>query len=411
MKKRRNSRGKTIKTFKGLQKEWNGLLTQEPTAWRTHAFQIFEMMYGGYWEEALIFIADDPSVLAEFFTVDRYGNVAWWYDNVGEMSDVLYGRGDANAWLKYVERREEYRQGVLNHATNFGLRKDVGALPLPYDQPDSFYLAQQIVSQQPDIAVFKGGEFNSWFLQVYSLRTDYRGRRITTASSVDEYREEGGRFTVEELEALYNISKEMVIAGDFLIGKYEVTEGLYNTFMLEKRAGFPLWPKANVSWYDAIEFCNKLSEHEGLEPCYSYAEEESGDRGTIINFSHVIWNRKANGYRLPTSEEWEIAARAGTDLEYAGSNEVDLVAWYEGNSKGHRHIVGQLMKNRIGTFDMTGNVSEWCWDRVNYHGARIVRGGSWDDGAWESRISFSSISYDTIENRIVGFRLAKGAVE
>jgi formylglycine-generating enzyme required for sulfatase activity len=155
-----------------------------------------------------------------------------------------------------------------------------------------------------------------------------------------------------------------------------------------------------------VEFCNKLSELEGLEPAY------------IINGANVTCNWNAKGYRLPTEAEWEYSARANQEFEYAGSDNVDEVAWYGDNSGYETHPVGQKKPNGFGLYDMSGNVYEWVWDWYgDYSGQngtdlvglssgqyRVNRGGSWNFSARLTRVSFRGINYPGNEDNDLGFR-------
>jgi formylglycine-generating enzyme required for sulfatase activity len=152
------------------------------------------------------------------------------------------------------------------------------------------------------------------------------------------------------------------ITRPFYIAKYAMTFEEYDLFC-DDTIGIPrpkdrgwgrgAYPVSGVNWYDAVKYCNWLSEKEGLSPCY-----EVKGKLTQYDFS-------ANGYRLPTEAEWEYAARGGQKsqgYEYAGSDNVDDVGWYEGNSGRQTHPVGQKQPNELGLYDMSGNMWEWCWD-------------------------------------------------
>ena len=156
----------------------------------------------------------------------------------------------------------------------------------------------------------------------------------------------------------------------FLLAKFPVTQAFYFEIMKELPGTFTgeNLPVETVSWKDAVVFCNALSKKEGLESCYSFADEE------------ITFDTTANGYRLPTEAEWEYACKAGTTgIRYG---ELDAIAWYKDNSGKTTHPVGTKEPNAWGLYDMLGNVWEWCsdiYDETVYGSYRILRGGGWYD--------------------------------
>lgn len=156
-------------------------------------------------------------------------------------------------------------------------------------------------------------------------------------------------------------------------------------------------PVETVSWWDALRFCNALSQQEGLTPVYHFQKEE-----------RIDWNTGASGYRLPTEAEWEFACRAGTEgPRYAALNDI---SWYSENSQGTSHPVAQKAPNQFGLFDMLGNVWEWCWDIYDaevYKTYRVLRGGGWADEHWSCRASVRRRSHPTFRIEDVGFRVAR----
>ena len=142
------------------------------------------------------------------------------------------------------------------------------------------------------------------------------------------------------------------------------------------------YPVEQISWYDAIYFCNKLSEKKGLCPVYAVDGETN-----VLKWDYNPHNEDeidgkitqdifADGYRLPTFDECLYAAEGGENYMYSGSDDIDKVAWYDGNSNGVTHPVAQKKSNGYGLYDMNGNVWEWCWDTYGYND-RFVYGGSW----------------------------------
>jgi sulfatase modifying factor 1 len=157
-------------------------------------------------------------------------------------------------------------------------------------------------------------------------------------------------------------------------------------------------PADSVSWFDAIHFCNALSERDGLDPAYHVRAEAEA----------VEWDVEADGFRLPTEAEWERACRAGTTGPRYG--ELDEIAWYRANSGGRTHAVGGKKPNAWGLYDMLGNVWEWCWDIYDpevYGEYRVLRGGGWFDEHWSCRASVRRRSHPRYQMDDVGFRVAR----
>ncbi|MEN3027601.1 MAG: SUMF1/EgtB/PvdO family nonheme iron enzyme, partial [Chlorobiota bacterium] len=209
----------------------------------------------------------------------------------------------------------------------------------------------------------------------------------------------------------------------------EVTQELWTAVM-----GYnPSWvrdprrPVENITWWEAVDFCNRLSLRHGLRPCYL----RSGDS--------VIWDRAANGYRLPTEAEWEYACRAGTTTDtYAGDLRqpwggcdeeeplLEELAWYCRNSNDRTHPVGQKRPNGFGLYDMLGNVAEWCWDWYSSTAyastpaqdpagpplgdRRVVRGGAWSTGSFVVRSAARVPFSPWYRGPAVGFRLVRSRI-
>jgi formylglycine-generating enzyme required for sulfatase activity len=191
-------------------------------------------------------------------------------------------------------------------------------------------------------------------------------------------------------------------------------------------------PITGVSWWDAVIWCNMLSELEGLVPVYYTTP--AFDRVMRSGTGVIYANLDANGYRLPTEAEWEYAARAGTTSAYytgpltqpdTGQRDpsLDLAGWYLENSGGLTHSVRWKRANNWVLYDMLGNVEEWCWDRYGPYEpgdqvdpagpasgtSRVSRGGHWNSQAADCRAAARNSSIPATRTANRGFRLVRTA--
>jgi formylglycine-generating enzyme required for sulfatase activity len=223
--------------------------------------------------------------------------------------------------------------------------------------------------------------------------------------------------------------RPITITQAFSLGKTKVTQAQYKAVMGVNPSGFSSggrfkgavdkkdtsdYPVDSVSWLDAVRFCNKLSEREGLPPYYRVHEGNVTVDGGL-------------GYRLPTEAEWEFASRAGTTTIWSfGDDPAQLpeYAWFAANSAGTTHAVALKKPNPLGLFDMYGNVPEWCWDRYDPtyyrkmplsdppgsgHGTtRVYRGGGWNSAPAQTRSSArDSLGMSYAVLTVVGLRVAR----
>ena len=235
----------------------------------------------------------------------------------------------------------------------------------------------------------------------FKVVTNYSGRFTVNGVSFEMVRVEGGTFRMgatseQEDEADGDETPvHSVTLSSYYIGKTEVTQALWQAVMGSNPSGFEGadLPVECVNWNDCQEFIQKLNSLTG------------------------------RNFRLPTEAEWEFACRGGNNscgYKYSGSNDIDDVAWYDGNSGGKTHPVATKAPNELGIYDMSGNVYEWCSDWYGDYTAnsqtnptgprsgefRVGRGGCWCDYARNGRSSFRPYGVPTRRFNDQGLRLA-----
>ena len=222
-----------------------------------------------------------------------------------------------------------------------------------------------------------------------------------------------------------------VTVGDFYMSKTEVSQKEYQKIMGENPSdtkGDDL-PVTNITWYDAVEYCNKLSQKEGFTPCYT------------ISGNTVTWDKSANGYRLPTEAEWEYSARANTTTPFSfgdyvhnsdancynayGYNNDASGNWVNGSDAYLRKTVTvtQYSANDYGLYNMHGNVAEWVWDWYSEYdsktsadptgsesgNAKVVRGGGWNDHPKHIRSAYRGAQPADVGLYSIGIRPVRNA--
>ena len=225
-------------------------------------------------------------------------------------------------------------------------------------------------------------------------------KEIELKNFEDEYmiKVKGGKY-------IPSFSNELKEVFDIEVCKYLTTQKMWLEVMENNPSGFKgdNRPVETVSWWEVLEYCNRLSEKYGLESVYELSKSSEGTLMIKELGEKIVSPDKANfknteGFRLPTEIEWEwfcrggeVAIEQGTfDYKYSGSDNIDEVAWYMENSNHRIQDVGLKKPNQLGLFDCSGNIWEWCYDTeemeniksLNFNfdpssAYRRLRGGAW----------------------------------
>jgi len=249
----------------------------------------------------------------------------------------------------------------------------------------------------------------------------------------------GGTFimgnTLDE-EQPDELPTHQVKVSPFLITRYETQQIDWQCIMgyatIPVATGWEFKPVTSINWYEALIYCNLRSLAENLTPVYTIKGTTNPDEwGPVPTYYHSEWDAvvcdwNAKGYRLPTEAEWEFAARGGSngpDYRYSGSNRLCDVGWYLDNCTCCNSTKRNKLANGLGLCDMSGNVWEWCWDRmdcqyyvssplIDPHGPdngirRGLRGGSWKSAAVYCRVSERNCNVSYYRSNCVGFRIVR----
>jgi formylglycine-generating enzyme required for sulfatase activity len=328
---------------------------------------------------------------------------------------------------KKKDEKEEEKPGdedMMKGATGTGTGKssatgfpEIDDLEL-LEQPNLESITEILLKQERDGVEndkgFKNEEEVRIYVSLLSITSTPEESKVTGTGDLWQTMESrmvqvpGGKVLLKDEKSGNQFTAEV---SPFYIDKFPVTQALYEKVMGKEKNKSKFEggdrPVETVTWFDAVEFCNRLSEKAGLKPVYT------------IDGEKVTPDWHAKGFRLPFEAEWEYACRADTTGERYG--EIDQIAWYKDNSNGSTQGVGKKEPNPWGLYDMLGNVWEWCWDwhgpypkedKKDWQGpedgsGRVLRGGYWGRRAPYCRAAYRFYVGPAGRAGVVGFRLLR----
>ena len=370
------------------------------------------------WNVELCVYSDGIMLLDDTFIL-KYESIA------GKKAPDLATATDAQL-AEYADNTDLYSSLFARGVPVIRVEADIKAAPAPESTPSRYTLN---ISEVRAINTLTGKTVQKDAVDrqaelALKPKYDMRGLHGVVAEEKEIAQKEAEKQAVLErcIQILSILEKKNYKASDLMVAvpgqnfsilATEVTQELYNSVMSENPSEFKgekNLPVEKVSWYDAIVFCNRLSVKEGLKPVYSVDGVTNVSmwgytphKGYSI-YSEIKCNESANGYRLPTVEEWQDVARGGENYMYSGSDNLDEVGWYEDNSGEKTHPVAQKKPNGYGLYDMSGNVWEWCWDSYSCY-----CGGSWRSDADYCEVG-SKIWHSADDTYIsLGFRIVRSS--
>jgi len=256
-----------------------------------------------------------------------------------------------------------------------------------------------------------------------------KGKVVRKTTFKDMVIVNGGKYTP-------HISNEEIEVCDLEVCKYQTTQDMWIEVMENNPSYFKggRRPVEKVTWWDALEYCNRLSLKYGLQPVYDLSQRSKGilkinQLGGKSEYPNLADFRKTEGFRLPTEVEWEWFARGGEvavqdgtfSVKFVGSNKLNEVSWYKSNSENQTHNVGTKKPNQLGLYDCIGNVWEWCYDtgdfgyiseKVPYiydenQNNRKLKGGSWYSHSETCELIYHLSIGTSYKVNFYGFRIVR----